>query len=198
MSKKINQIILMYVNLLDHLKIKTGRPNKLKQSEYLKEILYVLRTGIQWKYLRGELHWSTYYKKFSKWSNDQVFQNCFEIVSKILKKQKYLKKESYENLYVDSSMIKNVRGSDVTGVNHYDRGRQGNKSSLIVTREGIPISFELFKSNIHDVNTLESQIANLKIRIVGSRLMGDKGYNSKRLEEKLKKKDQFDLCSKEK
>ncbi len=134
------QLILMYVNLLDRFKIKSGRPEKLKRSEYLREILYVLKTGIQWNQLRSKLHWSSYYKKFSKWSKQQVFSTCFEILTKILKKSKYLKRNSYETLYVDSSMIKNVRGRDKVGVNHYDRGRKGSKSSLIVTREGIPLN----------------------------------------------------------
>ena len=185
---KIEQIILMYVNLLDRFKLKTGRPEKLERAEYLKEIMYVLRTGIQWKNLRAELHWSTYYKKFTKWANQGVFKTCFEILNKILKKGKYLKRESYKDLYVDSSMIKNVRGCDKTGINHYDRGRKGSKSSLIITRDGIPINMKLFGSNIHDVTALRNQIDNLKIKIVGSRLIGDKGYGSRRLKNELNEK----------
>lgn len=181
----ISQIILMYVNLLDRFKIKSGRPEKLERFEYINEILYVLKTGIQWNQLRSKLHWSTYYKKFTKWARLNVFSTCFKILNQILKKSKYLKNSSYETLYVDSSMIKNVRGRDKVGVNHYDRGRKGSKSSLIVSREGIPLNMKIFGSNIHDITALEEQISNLNIRIVGSRLIGDKGYNSGRLKNEL-------------
>ena len=82
-------------------------------------------------------------------------------------------------------MVKNVRGSDGLGVNHYDRGRKGNKVSLIVTRHGIPLSMKVFGSNVHDVTALSEQIQHLEVKIIGSRVIGDKGYNSRKLRSQL-------------
>ena len=72
-------------------------------------------------------------------------------------------------------MIKNVRGWDGLGVNHYDRGRKGNKVSLIVTSDGIPLSMNLTSSNIHDVHLVNDLIDRIHIKIVGSKLVGGDG-----------------------
>lgn len=185
MEKITYQICCLCINLLERQKKKSGRPDKISKDEYLKEILYVLRTGIQWRELRTKLHWSTYYKKFCKWANAGVFSNTFKLLNKIIKKGKYLKDTSYQTLYIDATMVKNVRGHDLTGVNHYDRGKKGSKISLLVTSEGIPLNLEMVSSNVHDLNAFEKQIK--RIKIVGSRIIGDKGYTSKRIKESLKK-----------
>lgn len=162
-----------------------GRPCAASNSEYLTQINYVLRTGIQWNRLKGTLHWSTYYKKFCQWSRMGLFRSCFKIQQQILKKQGYLRQDSYKNLFIDSSMIKNIRGSDVVGINHYDRGRKGTKVSIIVTREGIPLGIHFSGSNVHDVTLVEDLIDKISVKIIGSRLIGDKGYISNRLKERL-------------
>ena len=46
-------------------------------------------------------------------------------------------------LYINSTMCKNINGSEYTRPNHYDR----NKISLIVTKQGIPIGLKLAPSN---------------------------------------------------
>jgi transposase len=194
MESRITQICLICLNLLDRQKKKSGRPEKLKKEAYLKEILYVLRTGIQWKELRSELHWSTYYKKFCKWANSGVFRTSFELLHKIMRKGKYLKESSYKKLYIDATMIKNVKGKDLIGVNHYDRGKKGSKISLLVTKEGIPLNLEMVSSNVHDLTAFKTQIEKIKIKFMGSRIIGDKGYVSKKLKESLEK-DQINLIT---
>jgi hypothetical protein len=52
------------------------------------------------------------------------------------------------------------------GSNHYDRNKNGNKITIIVTNNGIPIGLSLAPSNIYDVNLVE----NIAIKIVGSRI----------------------------
>ena len=106
-----------------------------------------------------------------------------------MKKGKYLKDESYKTLYVDATMIKNVRGHDSIGINHYDRGRKGSKMSLLITKEGIPLNLKMVGSNVHDLTAFEEQIKEIKIKFIGSRIIGDKGYSSKKLKESLEKDD---------
>jgi len=165
-----------------------GRPCKASDREFLEKIQFVLRTGIQWNRLSGDLHWSTYYKKFCKWSQMGIFTTSFKIVQKILKKAKYLNQSSYRNLYIDSSMIKNIKGSDGVGTNHYDRGRKGSKISIVVTQEGIPLGITLSGSHIHDIRLVEDLVDKITVKVIGSRLIGDKGYNSRRLKTRLANK----------
>ena len=75
MESRLYQIVSIYLDLLEKQKKKPGRPEKISRREYFEEIMYVLRTGIQWRNLRGKLHWSSYYKKFSQWAKAKVFSN---------------------------------------------------------------------------------------------------------------------------
>ena len=75
-------------------------------------------------------------------------------------------------------MIKNIRGHDQTGVNHYDRGRKGNKVTVLVTSSGIPLAVTFDKSNVHDLNLVEQTIDQVTLKIIGSRIIADKGYVS--------------------
>jgi transposase len=84
-------------------------------------------------------------------------------------------------------MTKNINGYEYIGSNHYDRNRNGNKISIVVTKMGIPIGLKLEPSNIHDVNIVNDTIDNIAIKIVGSKIGGDKGYISSELKNNLKK-----------
>jgi transposase len=182
----------MYLNLIgegpsiDGRRKKIGSPNSCTLNEYLDMIKYVMRTGIQWRELEGPLHWTTYHKKYTKWSKMEVFSNCYKIVLKILRRHGYLKKEDLENLYIDTSMVKNRQGSSrEVGINHYDRGRNGNKLSVVVTSSGIPLSLQITNSNVHDIHVAEAGITDICMKVVGSRLIADKGYNSQALKTKM-------------
>ena len=88
---------------------------------------------------------------------------------------------------IDSSMIKNKQGTYCIGANHYDRYRSATKVNVIVTSTGIPLSINVVKANIHD-STLTAEAVNcLNVKVIGSRLIADKGYINKKYKKKLKK-----------
>jgi len=172
---------------------KRGRRHKEPIDHYIEVIDYVLRTGIQWNQLHEKLHFTTYHKKFILWSRRKVFQNTYTILLKLLKAQKYLTDSDLLNLYIDSSMIKNIRGHNNFGPNHYDRGRKGNKVTVIVTNKGIPLAINFDKSNTADINLVEPTLDNIHFKILGSRLIADKGYVSKKHKHKLRTTKQIYL-----
>lgn len=174
-------------------KSKSGRKNKLPVDDYLSVIGYVLKTGIQWYNLRESLHYTTYHKKFIKWNKHNIFQNAFYLLVKLMKLKNILDNDELKNLFVDCSMIKNVKGVDLIGSNHYDRYRNGSKVSVIVTRNGYPLGIKISGSNRHDSNMVIDNLNDIKIKIIGSRLIGDKGYISKKLKKQLKDKRQIIL-----
>lgn len=51
----------------------TKRKSKYSSRYYIENILYVLKTGIQWSYLKCDSHYSSVYKKFSYWVNLNIF-----------------------------------------------------------------------------------------------------------------------------
>jgi len=92
-------------------------------------------------------------------------------------------------------MCKNINGSEYTGPNHYDRNKNGNKISIIVTKTGIPIWLKLEPFNIHDINIVNDTIDNISIKIIGSRIGADKGYISSDLKNNLKKNKNIDIIT---
>src|SRR5579863_4713807 len=75
-----------------------GRKNKYSIEFYVKHILYVFFTGISWCELQIEdCHFSTIYKKFKKWNNDNIFKEIHV---------KYLKE--YTKIYNNEQNKENV------------------------------------------------------------------------------------------
>ena len=180
----VKQIILGFIQPLS----KNGHQGfhqKHDDLHYLDTILYVLKTGIAWREIVSDTHFSTYHKKFMFWAKNKVFQNSYYAIIALLHKSKKL---CLKNLFIDTTMIKNIKGVETIGVNHYDRGRKGTKLSLIVTNKGIPLGISIDKSNIHDIHLVDPTLVDVKIKIIGSRLIADKGYVSKPLVNKLKDK----------
>jgi transposase len=52
-----------------------GRPIRVERREIVNAILYVLRTGCQWRYLPSELpNWNTVYWYFARWQEDGTWE----------------------------------------------------------------------------------------------------------------------------
>jgi hypothetical protein len=87
----------------------------------------------------------------------------------------------FTNLYIDTTMIKNLAGRDCTGGNPTDRGRLATKVSIIIDKNKIPVSEPVFyPANKNDISTIEGTIDKMPfdLRIDGRRT-GDKAYRSK-------------------
>ena len=193
MNKFIIELIKFYLTKIP--RSTKGRHNQKEIDHYIEVIYKVLRTGTQWKHINSQLHYTTYHTKFIKWNNNNLFQNVFYIIIKLLKHENILNSDFLKDLYIDSTMIKNIKGTEFLGTNHYDRNRKGNKVSIVVTKNGIPLGMSLSTSNIHDINLVEDTLDDIKIKIVGSRLGGDKGYISKKLKDKLKNEKDITLIT---
>jgi transposase len=52
-----------------------GRPARIARREVVNAILYVLRTGCQWRYLPPEFpNWNTVYWYFARWQEDGTWE----------------------------------------------------------------------------------------------------------------------------
>ena len=95
------------------------------------------------------------------------------------------------DLFIDSTMIKNIGGIDCIGRNHYDRGRYGSKISVIIDREGTPISAPVVDpSNRNDILALIPTVMPIKCPIKNdnrmvNRLAGDLAYISQEKSDQL-------------
>ena len=185
MNKFTKKILL---NVIKTTCNKRGRKCSKENSHYLDEIFTVLKTGKQWNQINNTLHSDTYYKKFIYWNKNNIFQTAYNLMITILKNNKYINHQSTKELFTDTSMIKNIKGMDMLGKNHYDRFRNANKVSVIVTNNGIPLSIHITAANIHDSKVFEPTLQNINFKLLGSNkypkyMVADKGYNYERIKE---------------
>lgn len=168
-------------NLIDSIKSKLPmklltRKMKITVDTKLKGILYVLRTGISWIDLGliNKIDESNYRKFFYKLNKMNIFDSVM----------KSIKKDS-EISFIDSSIIVNKCGNkDSIGFCPQNKKHKGNKVSLIVNDKGKPLGCKIDKSSCHDLKLIDETIENINTKVI----VGDKGYTSKSLKDKLKEK----------
>lgn len=108
---------------------------------------------------------------------------------------RYITNKQINNMYIDSTMIRNKQGIECIGKNYSDKFKNGTKSSVITTNNGIPISLVCIPSNIHDINTVEDTIYKSILNMKNKKIGGDKGYKSQYLKDKLKKNNNIDFIT---
>ncbi len=199
MGKKIfNNFDFKFINALVkyiNLNFPNKRKSKYSNHYYVKNIFYVLKTGIQWNYLICESHFTSVYKKFILWTKNNVFNNFFKNNVDLYLTYKLINNDYLKDVYIDSSHIKNINGCDTIGHNHYDRFRNSTKCHIIVDENIIPITYSFTSGNKNDASQIKILIDNLsKYRTDNRRsinVIGDKGYISKNLYEHYKNKNLF-------
>ena len=113
-----------------------GRPRLLHFDEAFNSILYVVRTGVQWRQLRPEtVSHITVFKTMHRWTRDNIFGTAYERLLRLYRRQRRPK-----YYCIDSSYVKNIYGRDCTGRNPTDRGRRATKLSVVVDDLGVPVS----------------------------------------------------------
>lgn len=95
----------------------SNRLQKYDLKDYLKDILYVLKTGIGWRDLRSHINWNSVYKVYIKLNKNGIFKLTYIDLLK-----KYFKKHSNGKLkymYTDTTFVPNKNGKDKIGYNRF-------------------------------------------------------------------------------
>jgi transposase len=65
-----------------------GRPPEHDLRDIMNAILYVERTGVQWRYLPHDFtHWNTVYGYFAKWADEGVFAQLNGLLRRLLREK---------------------------------------------------------------------------------------------------------------
>ena len=179
-TKKIFKTLLKEINSSDP----SQRKRKFSTKYVLKQVLYVLQSGIPWSMLTNlKCHPSTIIKRHNKWASLNIFEKLYNNSV-----QQYgvqcLQKDPlhFKNIFIDCSMIKSKEAiKECTGYNHYDRFRKATKLSCIVDKECVPISSVFYPANISDLTTLEGTLNNIQCQLTNDKrfhtnVIADKGY----------------------
>ena len=131
----------------------------------------MFKKGGKWRDIKSIASYTVFYKKFKEWSENNLFKEAYFILILYLTQHRYIKTKDINNTYIDSTMIRNKQGSECIGRNYSYKFKNGTKSSVITTKNGIPIALYCTKSNTHDINTVENTIYNSIIKLDNKKLV---------------------------
>ncbi|MFI7020362.1 IS5 family transposase [Streptomyces sp. NPDC050164] len=127
---------------------------RLDDRRVLCGILFVLYTGIPWRYLPQELGFGsgmTCWRRLREWNEAGVWQRLHEMLLAELRAAGVL---DLSRASVDSSHLRAMKGGAATGPSPVDRGNTGSKHHVIVEAHGIPLAATLTGGNRNDVTQL--------------------------------------------
>ncbi|WP_414505877.1 IS5 family transposase [Streptomyces sp. NEAU-L66] len=127
---------------------------RLDDRRVLCGILFVLYTGIPWRYLPQELGFGsgmTCWRRLREWNEAGFWQRLHERLLAELRAAGIL---DLSRASVDSSHLRAMKGGAATGPSPVDRGKTGSKHHVIVEARGIPLAVTLTGGNRNDVTQL--------------------------------------------
>ena len=148
----------------------------------------LMQSGMSWGNLQSaikeKIHYQTVYKRYIKLQSHGALKYAWEnilqcYVSSRLSKNAY----AFKDLFIDTTTIKNIGGTDCIGNNPTDRGRLGSKVSVLIDEFKVAVSEPtIFPANVHDSRTIEDTIQNVPFNLVVdkrsvTRIAADKAYN---------------------
>ncbi len=138
-----------------------GRP-RTPDRVCMEAILFVLRTGCQWKALDATRFCpgSTAHDRFQEWVAAGVFQEMWECG---LLAWDELTGIDWSWLSMDGCMTKAPLGGEKTGKNPTDRAKRGVKRSLLVEGQGLPVGLAVDGANRNDMKMVEATLESIPV-----------------------------------
>src|SRR3954453_15320772 len=136
-----------------------GRPRACDRC-CLDGILYVLRTGCQWKALSatGICKSSTAHDRLTEWVAAGVF---LELWKAGLAEYDELVGLDWRWLSMDGAMTKAPLGGKKTGNSPVDRSKKGTKRSLLTEAAGVPVAVAVGGANKRDMKMVRETLGNI-------------------------------------
>ena len=160
----------------------------------LYEVIRVLKYGIPWRDAASlqKCSWQTVYHRFKVWTSDKKFTKLWK---KTVRRYAHEKLENdpqwFQYVYIDSTLVKNVKGNEFVGKNPTDRGRLGSKISIVCDQNQVIIGATISGANVSDCSLTDPTLDDIRFPLkidqsTTTYLVGDKGYSSARLSDSLK------------
>jgi putative transposase len=138
-----------------------GRP-RTPDRVCMEAILFVLRTGCQWKALDATRFCpgSTAHDRFQEWVAAGVFQEMW--ACGLLAWDEF-KGIDWSWLSMDGCMTKAPLGGEKTGKNPTDRAKRGAKRSLLVEGQGLPVGLAVDGANRNDMKLVDATVESIPV-----------------------------------
>lgn len=160
-----------------------GRPPLYERREVLNAILYVTRTGCQWRMLPHDLpNWRTVYTYFTRWHDDGVFERINTKLREDVRMSVGRNREPSAGV-IDSQSVKIVANLGHSG---FDGAKKvnGRKRHIVVDTLGL-----LLLVKVHEASTQDRAAAHeivVAVKSIYQRIeciFADQGYTGKVIEE---------------
>lgn len=177
------QIIAKYLD--------TERSRKYDLREMVNAILYLVKTGCQWRMLPGDFpKWTTVYYYFSSWKKKEIFELLHESLVEKVRKTAGRKEEPTAGIIDAQSVKSTLVSSQDKG---FDAGKKikGIKRHIIVDSLGLVLAVVIQSASVQDRDGATEVISKMMDswrKVV--RIFADGGYRGKLIE---KVKAQFKI-----
>ena len=136
-------------------KHKSGRPLEYSRRDIVNALLYITKTGCQWRMLPNDFPpWTTVYYYFQKWNTAGVWEKVLDVLNKMDRTQQGRAANPSLSI-VDSQSTKTQYNSDKRGI---DGGKKlkGRKRHLVTDIEGQLLDVTVHAANIHNTRAAPS------------------------------------------
>lgn len=157
-----------------------GRPVLNEPRAILNGILWILRTGAPWKDLPERYPpYQTCHRWFQRWRKESVFDGILLTLADDLRERGKL---DLREAFIDGTFAPAKKRGRAVGKTK--RGK-GTKIMAVADAAGFPLTLHVASASPHEVTLVEDTLDRTFTNELPNRLIGDKAYDSDKLDAKL-------------